>query len=132
MYFKIGIEDFLYYLNNFFGTLVNREDSGVQSALNFSFNTIYENLQKSEVPQWTPASVIRAALTPIIFLFIYFKNRNLFFKEFGVSFTSVLFGIIGTYVWFWVLTPFKYIRQSTLCLDCHICIFVYIFIQLRY
>ena len=71
MYFKIGIEDFLYYLNNFFGTLVNREDSGVQSALNFSFNTIYENLQKSEVPQWTPASVIRAALTPIIFyLFI--------------------------------------------------------------
>ena len=48
MYFKIGIEDFLYYLNNFFGTLVNREDSGVQSALNFSFNTIYENLQKNQ------------------------------------------------------------------------------------
>ena len=128
MYFKIGIEDFLYYLNNFFGTLVNREDSGVQSALNFSFNTIYENLQKSEVPQWTPASVIRAALTPIIFLFIYFKNRNLFFKEFGVSFTSVLFGIIGTYVWFWVLTPFKYIRQSTHFVLIVIFVSLYIFL----
>ena len=128
MYFKIGIEDFLYYLNNFFGTLVNREDSGVQSALNFSFNTIYENLQKSEVPQWTPASVIRAALTPIIFLFIYIKNRNLFFKEFGVSFTSVLFGIIGTYVWFWVLTPFKYIRQSTHFVLIVIFVSLYIFL----
>ena len=128
MYFKIGIEDFLYYLNNFFGTLVNREDSGVQSALNFSFNTIYENLQKSEVPQWTPASVIRAALTPIICLFIYFKNRNLFFKEFGVSFTSVLFGIIGTYVWFWVLTPFKYIRQSTHFVLIVIFVSLYIFL----
>ena len=128
MYFKIGIKNFLYYLNNFFGTLVNREDSGVQSALNFSFNTIYENLQKSEVPQWTPASVIRAALTPIIFLFIYFKNRNLFFKEFGVSFTSVLFGIIGTYVWFWVLTPFKYIRQSTHFVLIVIFVSLYIFL----
>jgi len=128
MYFKIGTEDFLYFLNNFFGTLVNREDSGVQSALNFSFNTIYENLQKSEVPQWTPASVIRAALTPIIFLFIYFKNRNLFFKEFGVSFTSVLLGIIGTYAWFWVLTPFKYIRQSTHFVLIVIFVSLYIFL----
>ena len=128
MYFKIGTEDFLYFLNNFFGTLVNREDSGVQSALNFSFNTIYENLQKSEVPQWTPASVIRAALTPIIFLFIYFKNRNLFFKEFGVSFTSVLLGIIGTYAWFWILTPFKYIRQSTHFVLIVIFVSLYIFL----
>ena len=113
IYFKIGTEDFLYYLNNFFGTLVNREDSGVQSALNFSYNTIYENLQKSEVSSWTPASVIRAALTPLIFLFIYYKNKTLFLKEFRVSFTSMLFAIMGTYAWFWVLTPFKYIRQST-------------------
>ena len=45
MYLKIGTEEFSSYLNNFFGTLINREDSGVQSALNFSINTIYENLQ---------------------------------------------------------------------------------------
>lgn len=128
MFFKIGTEDFLFYLNNFFGTLVNREDSGVQSALNFSFDTIYENLQKSEVSQWTPASVIRAALTPLIFLFIYFKNKNLFFKEFGVSFTSVLLAIIGTYAWFWVLTPFKYIRQSTHFVLITIFISLYIFL----
>ncbi len=113
MYLKIGTEEFSSYLNNFFGTLINREDSGVQSALNFSINTIYENLQKSEVSQWTTASVIRAALTPLVFLFVYFKNRLLFYREFGVSFTSVLLGIMGTYTWFWVLTPFKYIRQST-------------------
>jgi len=128
MFFKIGTEDFLNYLNNFFGTLLNREDSGVQSALNFSFNTIYDNLQKSEVPNWTPASVIRAALTPLIFLFIYFKNKSLFLKEFGISFTSVLFSIIGTYAWFWVLTPFKYIRQSTHFVLIVIFISIYLFL----
>jgi len=113
MFFKIGIDDFLFNFDNFFGTLVNREDSGVQSALNFGFSTIYENLQKSEVPKWAPASVIRAALTPLFFLFIYFKNRILFLEEFGVSFTSLMLTMMGTYTWFWVLTPFKYIRQST-------------------
>ncbi|OUX18473.1 MAG: hypothetical protein CBE17_01865 [Gammaproteobacteria bacterium TMED257] len=113
IYFKIGSNEFFEYLNNFFGTLANREDSGVQSVYKLSLNTIIENLQKSEVSQWTYASILRAAVAPILFLGIYFRNKERLFNELGVSFTSVFLGIVGTYGWFWALTPFKYIRQST-------------------
>ena len=71
IYFKIGSNEFFEYLNNFFGTLANREDSGVQSVYKLSLNTIIENLQKSEVSQWTYASILRAAVANTFF-------RNLF------------------------------------------------------
>ena len=101
------------YLKNFYETLINREDSGVQSVIKLSLNTLVQNLQNSEVSQWTYASVIRALIAPIVFLGIFFRNRKILFEEFSVSFPSIFLSIIGTYGWFWVLTPFKYIRQST-------------------
>ena len=128
IYIKIGEGGFYIYLNEFFGTLFVREDSGVQSAFNLTYNTFIYNLNNSEVASWTTASLLRAAFSPILFLIIYFQNRDYLEDKLNVSFVSVFVGISGTYLWFWILSPPKFIRQSTHFVLLVIFVSLYIFL----
>ena len=113
IFLKIGSSGLEIYFQEFIGTLVNRPDSGVQSVSTFGIATVIDNFINSEAKNWTTASILRTTLAPAILLFVTFKDRINIKKQFGLKYSSILLSIIGTFAWFWLLTPFKYIRQST-------------------
>ena len=109
---KSGLNNFLLYINEFVGFIFYYEDSGFESARQFSLNLILNQIQESEVPDWSSASLLRICIVPILFGMIVYRNKEQIHHKFEVKIIPILFSVYSTYLWFWLLSPTKYIRHT--------------------
>ena len=63
---KSGLNNFLLYINEFVGFIFYYEDSGFESARQFSLNLILNQIQESEVPDWSSASLLRICIVKVV------------------------------------------------------------------
>jgi hypothetical protein len=109
---KTGFENFIIYFSEFFGFIFLFDTSGVESARNISVDLILNQLRESEVSGWSSASLIRTLVVPILFGMIFLYNKESINNFFGLNVQALLLSVFVIYLWFWILSPLKYIRQT--------------------
>ena len=109
---KTGINNFLLYINEFIGFIFYYQDSGFESAREFSLNLILKQITESEVSVWSSASLLRTLIAPLLFGIVLYRNKDEINKKFEIKIISILFSVYSTYLWFWLLSPTKYIRHT--------------------
>ena len=110
--FKTGIDYFLKYLTDFVLFIFVYQDSGVESARKISYDLIVQQIQDSEVSQWSIASLIRIFLVPLLAVIVFYRNKDGILNKFGVHIFPLTLSILSTYSWFWILSPTKYMRHT--------------------
>ncbi|MDB3866596.1 hypothetical protein N9309_02445 [Acidimicrobiia bacterium] len=109
---KTGFDNFIIYISEFLGFVFVFENSGVESARNISLDLILNQLRDSEVSGWSSASLIRTIVVPILFAIIFLYNKNSINNIFGLNVQATLLSVFVVYLWFWILSPLKYIRHT--------------------
>lgn len=92
--------------------LNNNSASGVNNFANFSINIIKNTLKNSEIIEWSVFDIYRISLIPILSILLIFKNRTKIDNQFSNLSTPIIFSIILPYLWFWLISPLKWIRYS--------------------
>ena len=87
-----------------------------QSVLNINgdynhFDVVF-NLKKSEITNWGIADFLRTLIVPIISYIILFKKNILEDKGLRNIINPIFTSTIPLFVWFWLLSPTKWIRYS--------------------
>lgn len=96
-------------LFNIFSYHFFHEGSGIDS---FSIKNILFLIQQTEVSQWSLASNLRIMIAPIAFYLYIFKNYKIISTKFYHLIFPLLISNLGTYFWFWFISPKKYMRYS--------------------
>ena len=86
--------------------------SGVNEFNDLNLYSIIENLNSSEFVQWNSLDKFRILIIPILILLLIFNNRENIKINFGNITIPFIFGITIHYLWFWIISPLKWIRYS--------------------
>ena len=105
----LGLNEGFYSLFDIFLYHLFHEGSGVDS---FSFKNILYLIQQTEVSQWSVASYLRIMIAPIAFYLYTIKNYKILTTKFDHLIIPLLISNFGTYLWFWIISPKKYMRYS--------------------
>ena len=93
-----NITDYTYDL---FSLILNHQSSGI------------ENLSSvSEVPSWNYFEIIRVLVIPLMFIYLVQNNREKINNIFGMISFPLIVSTMSIYLWFWLLSPTKWIRYS--------------------
>jgi len=106
---NLGLKQGFYSLFDIFLYHLFHEGSGVDS---FSFKNILYLIQQTEVSQWSVASYLRIMIAPIAFYLYIVKNYKILSTKFDHLIIPLLFSNFGTFLWFWIISPKKYMRYS--------------------
>tara|TARA_A100001011_G_scaffold336248_1_gene365664 strand:- start:3160 stop:4566 length:1407 start_codon:yes stop_codon:yes gene_type:complete len=109
---KTGFDYFMKYIVDFALFIYVYQDSGFESARNISFDLIIQQIRDSEVSDWSTASLIRIFIVPLISCLIIYRNKSEVFEKLGLHVLPIIFSILSTYTWFWILSTTKYIRHT--------------------
>ena len=113
IYFKKGSEGLIDYLNNFFSFLFFHGLSKKSDSINF-FQEISNNIQMSEISDWSFATIIRVVVVPLIFSFLlFFKFLLDSNKKIELSIAAI---ITVNYFYFYLFSYQKYLRYSQIFL----------------
>ncbi len=97
------------YIVDLFNLISNHQSSGISRDQNiFSLS----NFNTSEASSWNNYELIRILIAPISFFIILFRNKLSVINFFGNILYPLAFSTIGTYIWFWILSPTKWMRYS--------------------
>lgn len=97
------------YIVDLFNLISNHQSSGISRDQNiFSLS----NFNTSEASSWNNYELIRILIAPILFFIILFRNKSSVINFFGNILYPLAFSTIGTYIWFWILSPTKWMRYS--------------------
>jgi hypothetical protein len=99
----------LLFLKNQFNLFVNHQSSGLSNFLDLS---LIDTFLDSEASGWTNIEIFRVLLIPILTIIIISRNMKTIDKYFVNISRSLIASILIPYLWFWVLSPTKWIRYS--------------------
>jgi hypothetical protein len=99
----------LLFLKNQFNLFVNHQSSGLS---NFWDLSLIDTFLDSEASGWTNIEIFRVLLIPILTIIIISRNMKTIDKYIVNISRSLIASILIPYLWFWVLSPTKWIRYS--------------------
>ena len=106
IFFKLGNEGYINYLISYKSFLFSQ---GVgNTILNTNFMNFIQFIIKSEISEWTAATLLRAVIVPFVLFLILFKmrkNRNFLIQNFQLI-------ILINYVYFFLFSQYKWIRYA--------------------
>ena len=100
------------YIINFFNfNFTNNRSAGIDRDLT-TFSSYIFSFRDSEVTNWNLADILRVLISPIIFNFgiLYFKNRLP--TQIKILILPIVLSTTVHYLWFWLMSPTKWIRYS--------------------
>ena len=110
--FRYEDGSFFNYLFSLFDLILNHQSSGATTLDSSNSSSFVQTLLLSEYSNWNLYEKIRTLIVPIVFLFLIFLEKKEINKFFGNISIPLIGAIIFPYIWFWLLSPTKWIRYS--------------------
>jgi len=106
-----NIENFqlLIFLENQINLLFYHQSSGLSK---FSEISLLENFEMSEASRWSNIDIYRVLIFPIFVILLIYKNKLALNKYFYNISYPLIGSIVLPYLWFWILSPTKWMRYS--------------------
>ena len=99
------IKDFIYF--NF----TNNRSAGIKEIDSLSLIEYIFSYKNSEVVNWNFPDFLRVLISPLIFYIITIDHKKLSGKLKGF-YSPIIWSTFTLYLWFWILSPTKWIRYS--------------------
>ena len=96
----------LNYVEDLYNLIIGHQSSGANSV------TFLNSLASSEVSNWNNYDIFRLLIVPIFFKIIVFQNRHFIDTRFGNISIPLIAATASIYLWFWILSPTKWMRYS--------------------
>ena len=101
------------YVIEFFNfNFTNNQSAGLRELGFLTLRDYFFSFQNSEVIKWSLADILRVLFSPLIFSFIFVY----FYKNLSIGLQKIIYPILLStnflYLWFWLLSPTKWIRYS--------------------
>jgi len=100
------------YLLRQFDLIANHQSSGVQEISFLSMENFRDTLLTSEYSTWNVYDKTRILIVPLLFSFLIYKNRLEINRVFGEIAMPIIGSVSLTYIWFWLMSPTKWMRYS--------------------
>ncbi len=101
-----------YFIEFFNFNFTNNQSAGLKELGYFTLRDYFFSFQNSEVIKWSLADILRVLFSPLIFSFIFIY----FYKNLSNELQKIIYPILLStnflYLWFWLLSPTKWIRYS--------------------
>jgi hypothetical protein len=92
--------------------LKDSEASGLSIFSQFSLQNIKASILGSEYQYWNQYEKLRLSIVPLITIILIFRNRTSLNKSFGPIALPLISSIVLHVLWFWLLSPLKWMRYS--------------------
>ena len=89
------------YIQDLFSLILGHQSVGFEST-----ETI------SEIVMWNNYDFVRILIVPLLFIYIVINNKKQLDDKFGKISLAIALSTAGSYLWFWILSPTKWIRYS--------------------
>ena len=86
--------------------------SGLNNSFTLSFDNIKNSILSSEYQYWNIYEKGRLVLTPIFCILLLNKNKSTIDQKFGYITIPLISAIVIHYLWFWIVSPLKWMRYS--------------------
>ena len=110
--FNYGYGNLYIYLSDLFSLIQSHQSSGVNLSSESNLFNFLSNFYSSEASSWNNYELVRVLVVPIIFIFLLRKNKTQIDNYFGNIVNSLIASTLSIYLWFWILSPTKWIRYS--------------------
>jgi len=101
------------YLTNFFYfNFTTNQSAGLKEFSTYGLSDYLFSYQNSEVVNWNIADVLRIFVSPIIFAIYGLTHFKKFSHYIKLIYFPLLTSTMTLYLWFWILSPTKWIRYS--------------------
>tara|TARA_Y100000741_G_scaffold319335_1_gene267228 strand:- start:1008 stop:2660 length:1653 start_codon:yes stop_codon:yes gene_type:complete len=110
--FNYSSGNLLQYFKDLYYLAVVHESLGLQSVSLMNLFNLNNLLATGEVQFWNNFDVIRVLVVPIVFIILIMKNREAIDKQFGKITIPISLSMFSIYLWFWLLSPTKWMRYS--------------------
>ena len=102
-----SLEDsFVTYLYNLLDLVVGHQSSGIESP------SFVSSFSSSEVENWNNYDLTRILFAPVVAFYLIFSTREKLRLSFGNLALPISGSILSIYLWFWILSPTKWMRYS--------------------
>ena len=92
--------------------LKDSEASGLSIFSQFSLLNIKASILGSEYQYWNQYEKLRLSIVPLITIILIFRNRTSLNRSFGPIALPLISSIVFHILWFWLLSPLKWMRYS--------------------
>ena len=104
---KFSLEDsFFTYLYSLFDVVLGHQSSGIESP------SFVDSFSSSEVQNWNNYDLARVLFAPVVAIYFIISTREKFNLSFGNLALPISGSILSIYLWFWILSPTKWMRYS--------------------
>ena len=104
---KYSLEDsFVTYLYNLLDLVLGHQSSGIESP------SFISSFSSSEVQNWNNYDLARILFAPVVAFYLIFSTREKLRLRFGNLALPISGSILSIYLWFWILSPTKWMRYS--------------------
>ena len=110
--FNYSSGNLLQYFKDLYYLAVVHESLGLQSVSLMNLFNLNNLLATGEVQFWNNFDIIRVLVVPIVFIILIIKNREAIDKQFGKITIPISLSMFSIYLWFWLLSPTKWMRYS--------------------
>lgn len=94
------------YFSNLLNLISTHQSAGLSSI------NIIQNFNSSEVSTWNMYEMYRVAIVPLIFFIITYQNKDKIDELFGRISIPLIYSTFSIYLWYWLVSPTKWIRYS--------------------
>ena len=102
-----SLEDsFVTYLYNLLDLVIGHQSSGIESP------SFVSSFSSSEVENWNNYDLTRILFAPVVAFYLIFSTREKLRLSFGNLALPISGSILSIYLWFWILSPTKWMRYS--------------------
>tara|TARA_B100000161_G_scaffold265573_1_gene242606 strand:- start:1517 stop:3163 length:1647 start_codon:yes stop_codon:yes gene_type:complete len=89
------------YISDLLSVVLNHQSSGIENTSGVS-----------EVSNWNNFEIFRVLVVPLFFIYLVLNNRDKINNTFGLISFPLLISTMSIYLWFWLLSPTKWMRYS--------------------
>ncbi len=111
LFYKDG-NVFSYVIEFFNFNFTNNQSAGLKELGFLTIRDYFFSFQNSEVMKWSLADILRVLFSPLIFSFIFI----FYYKYLNIGLQKIVYPVLLSsnflYLWFWLLSPTKWIRYS--------------------
>ena len=97
------------YIQSQLDLILNHQSAGFSDDTTVS---LLSSIESSEVGNWNFYDILRLAFAPLIFLIIVYRNRVRIDQKFSKISLPLIGSLVAPYLWFWLLSPTKWMRYS--------------------
>jgi hypothetical protein len=99
-------DSFVLYLNNLLDLILGHQSAGIESG------GMRGSISGSEVSNWNKYDIFRILIAPLISISILISSKAKIDAIFGQIALPLSISIFSIYLWFWLLSPTKWMRYS--------------------